>query len=82
MSRHKCVEDWIVEDTDTCLVVGKMVVSGLIVVVEEHSSATGDDTFGRGGDSETVNLVSWAVEGLDSQIGTDVPNSEHAGDIC
>ena len=82
MSRNKCVEDWIVEDTDTCLVVGEMVVSGLIVIVEEHSSATGDDPLGGGGDRATGQLDSWAVEGLDSQIGTYVPDSEHARDIC
>jgi hypothetical protein len=64
VSGYKRVEDWIVKDAETCLIVGEVVVSRFVVVIEEHPSTPSDDTLGWRRDSETVYLVCWAVECL------------------
>lgn len=78
MRCHKGVEDRIIEDAKTCLVIGKVVVSRLVVVVEEHPSTTSNNPLGWLSDGEAVDLVRWAVEGLHSRERAHVPDTEHA----
>ena len=81
MRRDKSVKDWVVEDAEAGIVVGKVVAGGLVVIVENEASATGDDSLGRLGDGHAVDLVERAVEALDGGEGAHIPNTEHAGDV-
>ena len=78
MRCHECVEDGVVKDTKARLVIGEVVVSRLVVVVEEHPPTTCNNPFRRLRDSETIDLVRRAVKGLHSCEGAYVPDPEHA----
>lgn len=82
MCCDKRVEDRIVKDTNTSFVIGQMIVSWLVVIIEKHSATTSNDSLGRLGNGKAVNFVGWAVESLHCCERTHVPNSEHSRDVC
>lgn len=75
---HECVEDGVVQDTKARLVIGQVVVSRLVVVVEKHPPTTCNNSLGRLSDSEAVDFIRRAIEGLNSCEGAHVPDPEHA----
>jgi len=78
MRRDKGVENWVVEDADTGLVIGQVVVRRFVVVKELHRSSTRNDTLGWLRNCHAVNFVQRTVESLDGCECTHIPDSKHA----
>lgn len=81
MCSDEGVEDRVVENAQTCLVIGKMMVSRLIVIIEDQSATSCDDSLGRLCNRQAVNLVQVAVERLHGGEGAHVPDPDHARDV-
>lgn len=82
MGSDEGVKYWVVQDADTSFVVSQVMPSRLIVVVKDKSAAACDDTLGWLSDRHTVNLIQWAVEGLNCREGAHIPYAEHTRDIA
>ena len=82
MGCNKSVEDGVVKNTDTCLVVSKMVVSRLIVIIEKHSATTSNNPLRRLCNWKAIYFVWRTIKSLYSCKCSHVPNSKHSWDIC
>lgn len=81
MRRHEGVEGRVVQYAEAGLVICQMVVSRLIIVIEDQATTSRNNSLGGIGHREATDLIQRAVEGLYCRKGTDVPDAEHTGDI-
>ena len=81
MCSDESVENWIVKDTNTCLVVGKMMVGRFIVIIKHESSTSCNYSFWMLCQGKTVNLVQRTVKSLNCCECSDIPNSKHTWNI-
>ena len=81
VSSDKSVEDGVVENAQTGVLVCQVVINRLIVVIEDQAAASNDNPFRGLRDSQSMNLIQAAVESLGCRVGAHVPHSNHARDI-
>ena len=81
MRSDESIEDWVVEHAEARLIISQMVVRRLIIVVEDQSATTSDNSLGRLSNGQTVDFVQVAVERLHSRERADIPNPDHARDV-
>jgi len=81
MRRHEGVEGRVVQYAEAGLVICQMVVSRLIIVIEDQATTSRNNSLRGIGHCEATDLIQGAVEGLHGCEGTDVPDAEHTGDI-
>ena len=82
VSSDDSVEYWVIQYTECGLIISQVMVSWFIIIVEDKSSPSSNDSLWRVCDCKATDLIERTVEGLNCSEGTDVPNSKHARDIC
>jgi len=58
-----------------------MIVGWFIIVIEDELSSTSDDSLGRCGNCKAIDFVKWAIERLDGDESSNVPNLKHSRDV-
>jgi hypothetical protein len=81
MRGNESIEDRVVKNAQTRLVVCEIMASRLVVIVEHQATAACNDALGRLRYCQTVDLVEWAIERLYGRESSNVPHFEHAADV-
>jgi len=82
MSCDKGVEHRVVKHAYARVLVSKVVIGWFVIFVVLHAATAKNDSLGRLCHSKAVDFVQWAVNCLDSVVGTSVPNSHHSWDVA
>jgi len=76
--RDKSVEDGIVEDTKTRVLVSQVVVNWFVVVVKYEGASSNDDSFRWLGHYQRIYFIKTTVQSLNCCVHTHVPNANHS----
>ena len=82
MCCDESIEDFIIEYTQACLVISKMMIRWFIVIVEDQSATTCNNPLGWLSDRQTIDLIQITIKCLYRRECSHIPHSYHARYIC
>lgn len=82
MRCDKSVEDGVVEDAQTGILVCQVVIDGLVIIIKDQATASYNNPLGRLRDSQGMDLIQAAVKCLCCRVSSHVPNPDHARNVC